>query len=163
MILLAKIAFDIIYDKHNDNNLFCGRCFGTDLSSWWPSFVILFYILSVVPSLLARRTQNAYTNASYSNDVAIFITMGVVVSAFALPIVLAHSEVVSVQPTLIYPYGWNVCEFLIVFHFLFPFARSQIQYGAAYLTIGGNIVVFATMFSFFLLNDEDSGIYGGGF
>lgn len=33
--------------------------------------------------------------------------------------------------------------------------------GAAYLTLGGNVVVYATIFAFFLIADTESS-YGGG-
>lgn len=41
------------------------------------------------------------------------------------------------------------------------FSNSQIKYGAAYLTLGGNVVVYATIFAFFLIADSESS-YGGG-
>lgn len=39
----------------------------------------------------------------------------------------------------------------------------KIDYGAAYLTLGGNIIIFGTIFIFFVLAEQDDGIYGGGF
>lgn len=43
------------------------------------------------------------------------------------------------------------------------FIDSQIQSGAAYLTLGGNLVIFATIFIFFVFAEQDDGTYGGGF
>lgn len=66
-------------------------------SNWWPLIVVLFYIFSVIPTFMSRRiAQNTYSaGANSCQEVSIFITMGFIISAFALPIVLAHSGVVS--------------------------------------------------------------------
>lgn len=62
---------------------------------WWPFFVVLFYILAPVPTIIARRytTNDFENNPNPCLELAIFITMGFVVSSFALPIVLARSPV----------------------------------------------------------------------
>jgi len=61
---------------------------------FYPFFVLLFYVLSVLPVLIAKRyTPGAETNPK--TEFALFLTAGMVLSAFALPIVLAHSAVVS--------------------------------------------------------------------
>lgn len=45
-----------------------------------------------------RYTQNAYSSGSNAcQELSIFITMGFVISAFALPLVLAHKETVSLR------------------------------------------------------------------
>lgn len=64
------------------------------LSKWWPLIVVLFYTLALVPTIFTRRyTQDSGSAAC--QEVAIFVTMGFVISAFALPIVLARTGVVS--------------------------------------------------------------------
>ena len=72
------------------------RCF----SNWYPFTVVVFYFLSPIPSLLARR----HSDDSASNpcrELAYFLTTGIVVSAFALPIVLARAPVsASPDPTV---------------------------------------------------------------
>lgn len=61
---------------------------------FYPFFVLLFYVLSVIPMLIAKRLNpGSETNAK--TEFALFITAGMVLSAFALPIVLAHTGVVS--------------------------------------------------------------------
>nr|CAD7264452.1 unnamed protein product [Timema shepardi] len=95
---------------------------------WWPFFVVLFYILSPVPTLIARRYNENSGNSSPSvYEVAIFITMGFVVSSFALPIVLSRALV--------------------------------IQWGACFLTLAANVVVYATLLGFFLTFDSDDADY----
>nr|CAD7396987.1 unnamed protein product [Timema cristinae] len=97
-------------------------------SVWWPFFVVLFYILSPVPTLIARRYNENSGNSSPSvYEVAIFITMGFVVSSFALPIVLSRALV--------------------------------IQWGACFLTLAANVVVYATLLGFFLTFDSDDADY----
>lgn len=59
---------------------------------WWTFFVVLFYVLSPLPTLIARRyTESTGSSSTTAYELAMFITMGFVVSSFALPIVLARS------------------------------------------------------------------------
>lgn len=44
----------------------------------------------------------------------------------------------------------------------FIFSYEQIKMGACYLTLAGNVVVFSTIFTFFLIADSESS-YGGVF
>lgn len=71
--------------------------------AWWPFLVVLFYILAPLPTIIARR-YTEHTGASSSNmDIAIFITMGFVVSSFFLPLTLARAPAkapVSILPSL---------------------------------------------------------------
>jgi len=60
-------------------------------SSWWPMFVLIFYLLSPVPTLISRRFAEAVEASSALVEVCIFITTCIVVSAYGLPIVLAHA------------------------------------------------------------------------
>lgn len=68
---------------------------------WWPFFVVLFYILAPIPTIVARRyTDDSGNSSNPCLELAIFITMGFVVSSFALPIVLARSP--TDQPVVCY-------------------------------------------------------------
>ncbi|EFN87365.1 Leptin receptor overlapping transcript-like 1, partial [Harpegnathos saltator] len=99
---------------------------------WWPFFVVLFYILAPIPTIIARRyTDDSGSNSNPYLEFAIFITMGFVVSSFALPIVLARS----------------------------PADKAVIQWGACYLTLAGNIVVYSTLVGFFITFDQDDTDY----
>ncbi|XP_018324346.1 leptin receptor gene-related protein [Agrilus planipennis] len=94
---------------------------------WWPFFAVLFYILSPIPTLIARRYNENQGSSNGCMETAIFITMGLVVSSFALPIVLARV--------------------------------TTIQWGACYLTLAGNVVVYFTLISFFLTFDQEDADY----
>ena len=95
---------------------------------WWPLFVILFYILAPIPTIIARRYTNDFdNNPNPCLEFAIFITTGFVVSSFALPIVLARS----------------------------PVNDPVIQWGACYLTLSGNIIMYLTLVGLFATFDQD--------
>uniref|UniRef100_A0A3Q2HPK7 Leptin receptor overlapping transcript-like 1 n=1 Tax=Equus caballus TaxID=9796 RepID=A0A3Q2HPK7_HORSE len=62
-------------------------------NQYWPLFVLFFYILSPIPYCIARRLvddTDAMSNAC--KELAIFLTTGIVVSAFGLPIVFARAH-----------------------------------------------------------------------
>ena len=105
----------------------------------------VFYLLAPLPTVLARRYQDDVGASNACKEVALFLTAGIVVSAYGLPLILARSgDVVCVSP--VSPYV------LMVF-------SPQISWKAALLTILGNSVVFPTILGFFLAFDseDDSG------
>uniref|UniRef100_A0A5F9D0M1 Leptin receptor overlapping transcript-like 1 n=1 Tax=Oryctolagus cuniculus TaxID=9986 RepID=A0A5F9D0M1_RABIT len=62
-------------------------------NQYWPLFVLFFYVLSPIPYCIARRLvddTDAMSNAC--KELAIFLTTGIVVSAFGLPIVFARAH-----------------------------------------------------------------------
>ncbi|KAG5894698.1 hypothetical protein JTB14_034746 [Gonioctena quinquepunctata] len=94
---------------------------------WWPFFVVLFYVLAPIPTLIARRYSDPSGSSNSCLEAAIFITMGILVSSFGLPIVLARA--------------------------------LTIEWGACFLTLAGNVVVYATLLGFFLTFDQDDSDY----
>lgn len=123
-------------------------------SLWWPCFVILFYVLSVIPTLCIKRwMQTAMFGPSYF-DLSIFLTMGFVVSSFGLPIVLARAGVVCIKLVR----AADKLQCFSVFHFACKF---QIKITASILTILGNVVVYLTIFGYFVFLDPDETSYGG--
>ncbi|KAL3244390.1 hypothetical protein MRX96_047195 [Rhipicephalus microplus] len=60
-------------------------------SNWYPFFVVMFYVLSPLPTLIARRYKEDVASSSAAQELAYFITTGIVISAFGLPLVLARS------------------------------------------------------------------------
>ncbi|XP_060651472.1 leptin receptor gene-related protein, partial [Drosophila nasuta] len=70
---------------------------------FYPFFVLLFYVLSVLPVLIAKRsTPGSETNPK--TEFALFLSAGMVLSSFALPIVLAHSAVIT----------WTACILTLI-------------------------------------------------
>ncbi|KAH8413717.1 hypothetical protein KR222_004741, partial [Zaprionus bogoriensis] len=61
---------------------------------FYPFFVLLFYVLSVLPVYIAKRTTPS-NETNPKTEFAFFLAAGMLLSAFALPIVLAHSAVIS--------------------------------------------------------------------
>lgn len=102
-------------------------CALNTFASWWPFLVVLFYLLSPIPTMIAKRYSDGSGSSNSCMENAIFLTMGIVVSSFALPIVLARVP--------------------------------AIQWGACYLTLTGNVVVYGTLLCFFLTFDNDDSDY----
>jgi len=96
-------------------------------SVWWPFFVVVFYILSPIPLLIARRYTDDMSASNAVQEIAFFVTTFLILSSFALPIVLARA----------------------------PPSAPTIKWGACGLTISANIVVFLTILGFFLAFDND--------
>merc|ERR1712106_1307476 len=72
-------------------------CALPQFNNWYPFTVVIFYLLSPIPTLIAKR----HSEDSASNpcrELAWFLTTGIVISAFALPIVLARNPVTIVTP-----------------------------------------------------------------
>ncbi|XP_063775543.1 leptin receptor overlapping transcript-like 1 isoform X2 [Pseudophryne corroboree] len=64
-------------------------------SMYWPLFVLFFYILAPIPYCIAKRAVDETDAASNAcKELAIFLTTGIVVSAFGLPVVLARAHVI---------------------------------------------------------------------
>ena len=60
-------------------------------------FVVTFYVLSPIPLLVGNRLSNTDSLGAASSalrELCIFLTTGIVVSAYGLPLVFAHTEVV---------------------------------------------------------------------
>lgn len=93
--------------------------------------MVVFYLLSPLPTLIARRYTEHQGSSNACMETAIFLTMGLVVSSFALPIVLARS----------------------------PYSEPVIKWGACYLTLAGNVVVYLTLLAFFITFDQEDSDY----
>lgn len=73
-------------------------------NQYWPLFVLFFYVLSPIPYCIARRLvddTDAMSNAC--KELAIFLTTGIVVSAFGLPIVFARAHLIE----------WGACALVL--------------------------------------------------
>uniref|UniRef100_A0A8C5M237 Leptin receptor overlapping transcript-like 1 n=1 Tax=Leptobrachium leishanense TaxID=445787 RepID=A0A8C5M237_9ANUR len=73
-------------------------------SVYWPLFVLFFYVLAPIPYCIARRAVDETDAASSAcKELAIFLTTGIVVSAFGLPIVLARADKIA----------WGACALVL--------------------------------------------------
>merc|ERR1712076_11468 len=66
-------------------------CALPQFNNWYPFTVVIFYLLSPLPTLIAKRSADDSSSSNPCRELAWFLTTGIVVSAFALPIVLARA------------------------------------------------------------------------
>ncbi|KAK6302350.1 leptin receptor gene-related protein [Coregonus clupeaformis] len=63
---------------------------------YWPLFVLIFYVLSPIPTFISRRlSDDSDATSNASRELAYFFTTGIVVSAFGLPIILARVALIQ--------------------------------------------------------------------
>jgi len=114
-------------------------CALPQFNNWYPFTVVIFYLLSPIPSLIAKRYTDASGENGQCRELAWFLTTGIVVSAFALPIVLNRAPGAATPPNSTSPEP----------------AEGIISGGACGLVLSANAVMFLTIFGFFLAFDND--------
>ena len=69
--------------------------------------MLIFYVLSPVPTMISKRYADSVEASSALIEMCIFITTGIVVSAYGLPIVLAHTPLAGpvVSGALCFEFG----------------------------------------------------------
>jgi len=110
-------------------------------NNWYPFSVVVFYLLSPIPSLISQRYTDVTGESNQHRELAWFLTTGIVISAFALPIVLHRAPV---SPT-------NIANSTDPN----PPVEGIISGGACGLVLTANAVMFLTIFGFFLAFGED--------
>ncbi|XP_076018484.1 leptin receptor gene-related protein-like [Genypterus blacodes] len=92
---------------------------------YWPMFVLIFYILSPIPTFIARRlSDDTESGCNACKELAYFFTTGIVVSAFGLPIVLARNYTIQWGACGLVMTG-NAVIFLTILGFFFIFGRGD--------------------------------------
>merc|ERR1712106_580063 len=112
-------------------------CALPQFNNWYPFTVVIFYLLSPIPTLIAKR----HSEDSASNpcrELAWFLTTGIVISAFALPIVLARAPVTVVMPDPT-PGPTELST-----------TTTATEGGACGMVVTANIVMFLTIMGFFV-------------
>merc|ERR1712111_131543 len=131
-------------------------CALPQFNNWYPFTVVVFYFLSPIPSLLARR----HSDDSASNpcrELAYFLTTGIVLSAFALPIVLARAPVAVVPgpnntTTTTTTESPNKMDDIVIQD---DITTTVISGGACGLLLTANAIMFLTILGFFIAFDGD--------
>ncbi|XP_006167266.1 leptin receptor overlapping transcript-like 1 [Tupaia chinensis] len=73
-------------------------------NQYWPLFVLFFYVLSPIPHCVARRlVDDSDTMSNACKELAVFLTTGIVVSAFGLPVVFARAQLIQ----------WGACALVL--------------------------------------------------
>ncbi|KAG9509118.1 hypothetical protein GZH46_02372, partial [Fragariocoptes setiger] len=99
----AEVMKRLISTVEDGGGLALAGCIGMTLiilacslkqpANWWPAVMVIFYIISPFPIIISRRTFGDGGFGGQSNPArewAYFITTGIVLSALALPIVMAN-------------------------------------------------------------------------
>merc|ERR1712147_549856 len=129
-------------------------CALPQFNNWYPFTVVIFYLLSPLPTLIAKRHSDD-SSSNPCKELAWFLTTGIVVSAFALPIVLARAPV-TVTPAPLPPNstttttpGTNTTPQ--------PSLQTTtvIDGGACGLVLTANSVMFLTILGFFIAFDSE--------
>ncbi|XP_055919784.1 leptin receptor gene-related protein [Eupeodes corollae] len=97
---------------------------------FYPFFVFIFYLLSIIPLIIARRiTPTGETNAR--TEFALFLAAGFVLSAFALPIVLARSAVITWLACWL-TLGGNIINYLTMLGYAMKDSEFEASYGGMF-------------------------------
>lgn len=67
--------------------------------NWWPAIIILFYLACPFPLLISKHVSSDTGFGGQSSgpkEWAYFLTTGIIVSAIALPIIMARAGTVSI-------------------------------------------------------------------
>ncbi|KAM9322583.1 leptin receptor gene-related protein [Pholidichthys leucotaenia] len=91
---------------------------------YWPMFVLIFYLLSPIPTFISRRLTDESESSSACRELAYFLTTGIVVSAFGLPIILARKGVILWGACGLVMTG-NAVIFLTIFGFFVVFGGDD--------------------------------------
>ncbi|NP_001187741.1 leptin receptor gene-related protein [Ictalurus punctatus] len=100
--------------------LFLG-CALEQFGVYWPLLVVIFYVISPLPYFISTRLGDDTDSSSNTcRELSHFLTTGIVISAFGLPIVLARVELIK----------WGACGLVMAGN------------GVIFITILGFFLVF---------------------
>lgn len=90
-------------------------------NNWWPLFVLVFYVAAPLPYTLARRYADDMGGSNSCTELSVFLTAGIVISAFGLPLVLAHANSVIQWGACALVFTGNIIMFLTIMGFFVVF------------------------------------------
>ena len=133
-------------------------CALPQFDNWVPFTVVIFYLMSPIPTLIAMRRGGDSSGSSPCRELAYFITTGIVVSAFALPVVLARVPIALTPIAPLIPLNGTSTSTPAVT--TTPDDPSKqfttvIDGGACGLVIAANSVMFLTILGFFIAFDSE--------
>merc|ERR1711971_381920 len=130
-------------------------CALPQFNNWIPFTVVIFYLISPIPTLIAKRRGEDSSGSNPCRELAWFLTTGIVVSALALPIVLARAPV-AVTPAPLPP---NSTTTTTPPTSTTPDPSGQfttvIDGGACGLVLTANSVMFLPILGFFIAFDSE--------
>merc|ERR1712062_304838 len=129
-------------------------CALPQFNNWIPFTVVIFYLISPIPTLIAKRRGDDSSGSNPCRELAWFLTTGIVVSAFALPIVLARAPV-AVTPAPIPPNSTTTTPPSNTTPDPSGQFTTVIDGGACGLVLTANSVMFLTILGFFIAFDSE--------
>jgi len=133
-------------------------CALPQFNNWYPITVVVFYLLSPIPSLLAKRYTDTTGENGQCREVAWFLTTGIVVSAFALPIVLSRAPgagPATNNTQTVDNIAGTVDNITGTVDNITETVDKVIAGGACGLVLTANTFMFLTIFGFFFAFDND--------
>lgn len=91
-------------------------------------FVLLFHIMSPLPTYIARRYHDHVEASSALIEVCTFLTTCIVVSAYGLPIVLAHSHAIIEWGACGLVLAGNTVVFCTILGYYYVFNTDDFDY-----------------------------------
>merc|ERR1712142_746712 len=129
-------------------------CALPQFNNWYPFTVVIFYLLSPIPTLIAKR-HSEDSSSNPCRELAWFLTTGIVISAFALPIVLARAPVTVVTPDTDHtstPAPTDLDKGIGLGN---TTTTTTVEGGACGLVLTANAVMFLTIMGFFIAFDSE--------
>merc|ERR1712004_221548 len=103
-------------------------CALPQFNNWIPFTVVIFYLISPIPTLIAKRRGDDSSGSNPCRELAWFLTTGIVVSAFALPIVLSRAPVAIDGGACGLVLTANSVMFLTILGFFIAFDSEDVEY-----------------------------------
>ncbi|XP_072173362.1 leptin receptor gene-related protein-like [Diadema setosum] len=87
---------------------------------WWPMFVVVFYVMCPLPIMIGNRLASSDSIGATSSalqELCYFLTSGIVLSAYGLPLVLLHVGTITWAALLLIIFGNTWCFITILVFF----------------------------------------------